>query len=58
MGIAKGKTGNKAVFVVANYSPPGNFGGEYAENVLPPKGLSDGDISSTFELPTYSYKVL
>lgn len=25
-------------YTVCNYSPPGNFGGEYAENVLPPLG--------------------
>ena len=27
----------KKVVVVANYSPPGNYGGQYVENVPPPQ---------------------
>lgn len=33
VAVARSKTGQ--VFVVANYSPPGNFVGCFAENVPP-----------------------
>ncbi|PSN32010.1 hypothetical protein C0J52_18086 [Blattella germanica] len=36
VGIAKNKKGQ--IFVVANYSPPGNIVGKFAENVPPPGG--------------------
>ncbi|KKF96023.1 Fruiting body protein SC14 [Ceratocystis platani] len=31
-------------YTVCNYSPPGNFGGQYAENVSPPAGMSKSEI--------------
>lgn len=39
-GIAKGNGATNA-FVSCNYTPPGNFMGQFAENVNPPK---DGKI--------------
>jgi len=37
LGIALAKSKTNKIIVVANYDPPGNFAGKYAENVLPPK---------------------
>jgi hypothetical protein len=34
--MATSKTG--ATYVVANYSPPGNYQGQFPANVLPAKG--------------------
>lgn len=36
LGVGKAKKGQQ-IFVVANYNPPGNMGGEYKENVLKAK---------------------
>merc|ERR1712172_227372 len=36
VGVGVALEGSKVV-VVANYSPPGNFGGQYVENVPPPQ---------------------
>jgi len=36
VGVGVAQEGSKVV-VVANYSPPGNFGGQYVENVPPPQ---------------------
>ena len=36
MGIAKAKTKNGKVIVVANYEPAGNWIGQYKDNVPPP----------------------
>lgn len=36
-GIGKARSASGKVIVVANYYPPGNFVGQYAENVMPPK---------------------
>ena len=57
VGIA---TGQKGTVVVANYLPPGNYKNRYVENVPPPTGLHEGgaNISDTFTVPTYPYKVL
>ena len=57
IGIATGKIGT---VVVANYLPPGNYKGKFGENVPPPTGLHEGggNISDTFTVPTYPYKVL
>ncbi|XP_063240497.1 uncharacterized protein LOC134541189 isoform X2 [Bacillus rossius redtenbacheri] len=38
LGVAVAKSRNGHIFVVANYSPPGNFIGSFSENVLPPVG--------------------
>ncbi|PSN37032.1 hypothetical protein C0J52_17650 [Blattella germanica] len=35
LGVAVAKSRNGQIFVVANYSPPGNFIGSFAENVPP-----------------------
>lgn len=35
LGVAVAKNRNGHIFVVANYSPPGNFIGSFAENVPP-----------------------
>lgn len=37
-GIGVAKSNNGTTYVVANYDPPGNFRGEFTENVLQPKG--------------------
>ncbi|KAJ9493483.1 hypothetical protein LTR99_006141 [Exophiala xenobiotica] len=37
-GLANVGSGVSPYFTVCNYSPPGNFGGEYAANVLQPGG--------------------
>ncbi|KAJ9643651.1 uncharacterized protein PV06_09162 [Exophiala oligosperma] len=37
-GLANTGGGVSPYFTVCNYSPPGNFGGEYAANVLQPQG--------------------
>lgn len=39
VGMAKNRTGQ--IFVVANYDPPGNFIGSFAENVPPIGGFND-----------------
>lgn len=41
VGVAKSRQGY--IYVVANYSPAGNFVGHYSENVLPPKKLSSSE---------------
>lgn len=33
LGVGKAISGSKAVYVVCNYDPPGNFKNRYAENV-------------------------
>nr|CAD7569377.1 unnamed protein product [Timema californicum] len=38
LGVAVAKSRNGQIFVVANYSPPGNFIGSFAVNVPPPIG--------------------
>ncbi|KAL2395834.1 pathogenesis-related protein [Exophiala dermatitidis] len=38
-GLANVGSGVSPYFTVCNYSPAGNFGGQYAANVLKPKGL-------------------
>ncbi|CAG2063987.1 unnamed protein product [Timema podura] len=38
LGVAVAKSRNGQIFVVANYSPPGNFIGSFAVNVPPPLG--------------------
>ncbi|EXJ93633.1 hypothetical protein A1O1_02025 [Capronia coronata CBS 617.96] len=38
-GLANTGSGVSPYFTVCNYSPPGNFGGQYAVNVLQPQGL-------------------
>jgi hypothetical protein len=35
LGVAVAKNRSGHIFVVANYSPPGNFIGSFAENVPP-----------------------
>jgi hypothetical protein len=35
LGVAFAKSRNGTIYVVANYSPPGNVTGRYAENVPP-----------------------
>jgi hypothetical protein len=35
LGVAVAKSRTGQIFVVANYSPPGNFIGSFAENVPP-----------------------
>lgn len=37
LGIAKARSKGGKVIVVANYEPPGNWIGQYRDNVLPPK---------------------
>lgn len=37
LGIAKARSSNGKIIVVANYEPAGNFIGQYVENVPPPK---------------------
>lgn len=37
-GLANTGSGVSPYFTVCNYSPPGNFGGQYGKNVLAPKG--------------------
>ncbi|XP_036226227.2 Golgi-associated plant pathogenesis-related protein 1 [Bactrocera oleae] len=34
LGVAMASSGNR-IYVVANYDPPGNYNGEYSNNVLP-----------------------
>lgn len=34
LGVGIAKNGNNQIFVVANYSPPGNYQGQFRENVL------------------------
>lgn len=46
LGVAFAKIGGK-VIVVANYSPPGNYIGHFAENVPPPRGGSPVHNDST-----------
>ena len=41
MGVAKAGEGSGTQFVVARYTPAGNFMGQYAENVKP-KGAKGG----------------
>lgn len=50
LGVAFAKNGGK-VIVVANYSPPGNYIGHFAENVPPPRGESPLHNGSTPPLP-------
>lgn len=50
LGVAFAKNGGK-VIVVANYSPPGNFIGHFAENVPPPRGGSPVHNGSTASPP-------
>ena len=57
LGIGKAKTKDGGTIVVANYKPRGNVIGAFKGNVPPPKGLGDGDLSSTFTLPNYTYKM-
>ncbi|KAJ5793874.1 hypothetical protein N7457_000473 [Penicillium paradoxum] len=38
VGCATAECSGQAPITVCNYSPPGNYGGMYAENVLAPKG--------------------
>lgn len=42
VGMAKNRTGQ--IFVVANYDPPGNFIGSFAENVPPIGGFDDNQL--------------
>lgn len=42
VGMAKNRTGQ--IFVVANYDPPGNFIGSFAENVPKIGGFDDREI--------------
>jgi hypothetical protein len=42
LGIAKGTRGS---FVVMRFTPPGNIGGQYIQNVLPPVALSPAALS-------------
>jgi len=37
-GLANTGSGVSPYFTVCNYSPAGNFGGQYGDNVLPPQG--------------------
>ncbi|XP_016844669.1 uncharacterized protein LOC100119359 isoform X1 [Nasonia vitripennis] len=46
LGVGMARNRNGEVYVVANYNPPGNFLGSFAENVLPPR-----DASSTSSSP-------
>jgi len=47
-GLANTGSDVSPFFAVCNYSPPGNFGGEYGANVLPPNGgLATADIANS-----------
>ncbi|KAL1117015.1 hypothetical protein AAG570_004343 [Ranatra chinensis] len=48
VGVAKSKTGQ--MFVVANYDPPGNFIGSFAENVPPLGGFAETPKSLASEV--------
>ncbi|CAG9816159.1 unnamed protein product [Phaedon cochleariae] len=50
LGVAYAKSGGK-ILVVANYYPPGNIIGHFADNVLPPGGLhSNNNNNNHIEL--------
>ncbi|XP_044732409.1 uncharacterized protein LOC123295218 isoform X3 [Chrysoperla carnea] len=53
LGVAVAKNRNGQIFVVANYSPPGNFVGSFAENVLPLGGGSKHETKAQ-AMKTYS----
>ncbi len=47
LGLAAGKhKGSNAYYCVAEYSPPGNYGNKFRENVLPPRSEIEIDESS------------
>jgi Cysteine-rich secretory protein family len=37
LGVGKAKSRSGRIYVVANYYPPGNYQGQFAQNVLPPQ---------------------
>jgi hypothetical protein len=39
LGIGRARDQNGKVFIVANYNPPGNYIGQFAENVPRPRSL-------------------
>ncbi|XP_059149268.1 uncharacterized protein LOC131936348 [Physella acuta] len=41
LGMGKAKTSDGKVFAVGSYRPPGNYVGNYKENVLPPKNKAE-----------------
>jgi len=45
MGVAKATNGSGWTYVVANYSPPGNYQGQFSANVLPPGNYNIPDPS-------------
>ncbi|CAG4920884.1 unnamed protein product [Colias eurytheme] len=51
LGIGSAKSKSGKLYVVANYYPPGNFGGQFVKNVLPPGALQ---FKSTSSLSTSS----
>lgn len=51
VGMAKNRSGQ--IFVVANYDPPGNFIGSFAENVPPIGGFDEtNDTSKQSSVPS------
>lgn len=53
VGTAKNRSGQ--IFVVANYDPPGNFIGSFAENVAPIGGFDDKMIERMSHVSFESY---
>ena len=37
LGVGKATSRSGRIYVVANYYPPGNYQGQFAQNVLPPQ---------------------
>ncbi|XP_050545537.1 uncharacterized protein LOC126907911 isoform X2 [Daktulosphaira vitifoliae] len=52
VGVASGRSGQ--VFVVACYDPPGNFLGQFRENVPPPGGFKNEQHISKILQPVYT----
>lgn len=51
LGIGSAKSKSGKLYVVANYYPPGNYGGQFAKNVMPPGA---NRFKSTYKPPPTS----
>lgn len=51
LGVGSAKSASGKLYVVANYSPPGNYSGQFTKNVLPP-GANQFKPNQTFRPST------